>query len=117
MISYLTQTKSEKYEIMKKIIIEIYKQSHYNNLISYFKNVDSKRHIIYTFSNNIEYIFKEIGILENKYGKYDEESISILSVCSIKKENNLIVELKSFLNYRTKQILMILFSEKDLINI
>ena len=117
LISYPIQSKSEKYEIMKNIIIDLYKQSNYTNFLNYFKNVDSKRYIIYTFSKNIENLFKEIGILENKYGKFDEQSISYLSVESLKKEDDLILEVKTFLNYRTKQILMILFSEKDLANI
>ena len=114
-ILFSRDNKEIKYEKMKMLILEIYKKCRYNNYESFFSKVTSNS--IYTFSKENENLFKGIKIKENKFGKFDEKSILFLPIDSIKKENNLISYLKSFLNSKIKNMLVITFSEKELKNI
>ena len=116
LILALNEIQQPNYMKMKEYILEIYKQSHYNDFDSYFNKINSKRSIIYTFTEEIQDIFKN-KILKNKFDTYDEQSILFLSIESIKNENNLITELKSFLNSKNKQLLLIVFNENELIHL
>ena len=116
-IWFSMEFEDEKYLKMKELILNFYEKSHFNNFESYFKTMNSKRSLIYTFSKDSQYLFKKIKNLENKFGVYDELSVLFLTVESIKKENDFITDLKSFLNSKCKKIIIIIFKEADLNNL
>ena len=113
LLIYFDKNEKEN-KLITNMIIDIYNELHFYNFESYFKQLKSKRIIIYTFSNEIQNLFKEKKIMENQFGKYGEQSILFLSVQSFLKENDLITELKSFSDSKTKQMLIISFTESDL---
>ena len=104
----------QKYKYMSETIIEIYKQSFCNNFEVFFKRIESKRNIIYTFSKSNEDLFKENQDITNKYGVFNNQSTSDKTVDSIKAEEDLIFILKEFINEENKQLLILRFSENDL---
>ena len=114
LISFHKNSKDAKYKMMDDLIIEAYKKSYYYNFENYFKEINTKRSIIYTFSKEARNLFKEIKIIENKFGKFDEDSTYYISIESITRENDLSIELKKFLFTEKKQLLIITFSENDL---
>ena len=108
-----------KFKQFNEIVIEIYKKSSHYNFESFFKNIESKKNIIYTLSEINEDIFdKEINI-ENKYGIFTRDNV-IEHIQSNKEDNNLIDMLNLlylFINEKDKKILILRFSENDLNNI
>ncbi len=104
----------QKYKYMTEIIIEIYKKSFCNNFEVFFKNVQSKKNIIYTFSKSNEELFKEKQEIKNKFGIFSQQDLSDKTVESIKAEQDLIFILKEFLNEKNKKLLILRFSENDL---
>ena len=98
---------------MKDIIIEIYKKSIHSNFESFFKNIEMRRNVIYTFSKITETLFEKDKIIENKFGKFDAQSIISGEIDSINSENELIFLLKSFTN-ENKKVLILQFNEKHL---
>ena len=114
LISFHKNSKDAKYKMIDDLIIEAYKKSYYYNFENYFKEINTKRSIIYTFSKEARNLFKEIKIIENKFGKFDEDSTYYISIESITRENDLSIELKKFLFTEKKQLLIITFSENDL---
>ena len=98
---------------MKDIIIEIYKKSIQSNFESFFKNIEMRRNVIYTFSKITETLFEKDKIIENKFGKFDAQSIISGEIDSINSENELIFLLKSFTN-ENKKVLILQFNEKHL---
>ncbi len=104
----------QKYKAMNDLIIEIYKESRYNNFESFFKKIESKKNIIYTFSKTTEELFIEENSIENKYGIFNKNNTSIENIQSIKKESDLIFILKNFINKENQKILIIHFSENEL---
>ena len=98
---------------MKDIIIEIYKKSIQSNFESFFKNIEMRRNVIYTFSKITETLFEKDKIIENKFGKFDAQSVISGEIDSINSENELIFLLKSFTN-ENKKVLILQFNEKHL---
>ena len=98
---------------MKDIIIEIYKKSIQSNFESFFKNIEMRRNVIYTFSKITETLFEKDKIIENKFGKFDSQSKIRGEIDSINSENELIFLLKSFTN-ENKKVLILQFNEKHL---
>ena len=90
---------------MNDMVLDIYKKCKYNNFESFFKNIKSKKNIIYTFSKITENLFDNEKKLENKYGSFSKDNISIFMIESIKRENDLIFLLKSFINSNNNLII------------
>ena len=61
-------------------ILNIYKNYKHNKLTDYLENINSTKHVIYTFSNIFEYIFGmdfEKTIMNKKYNKIFKKENSI----------------------------------------
>ena len=105
----------KKYDKIKKYITDMYNRYNYNNFESFFKTIESRKNIIYTFSKDTENLLtddkKEI---ENKFGKFTSQSFKYDMIESIKAESDLIFLLKSFANSKDKKILVLHFTENDL---
>jgi len=105
----------KKYDKISKNILNIYNKNNYNNFETFFKKIESRKNIIYTFSKVTENLFddnkKEI---ENKFGKFSIQSFNSEMIESIKAENELIFILKSFANSKDQKILVLHFTENDL---
>ena len=103
-----------KYHQLNEILINIYKNSRFYNFKSFFKNIQFNKNIIYTFSKVTENLFNEESILKNKFGTFDNQSVIIEIIESIKSENDLIFLLQSFINSNDKKLLILKFCENDL---
>ena len=114
MASMMSIKLDQKYKPMNDLIIEIYKESQYNNFESFFKKIESKKNIIYTFSKITEELFNEENSIENKFGIFNKKNATIENIQSIRKENDLIFTLKNFINKENQKILILRFSENDL---
>ena len=109
----ILEKKLKKYYKMKDCIEDIYKKTNYNNFESFFKNLQNRRNVIYTFSKVTENLFEKDNIIENKFGKFDSQSILNGMIESINSENDMIFLLKSFIN-KNKKVLILRFTEKHL---
>ena len=103
----------QKYKEMKDTMVEIYKQHFCNNFEAFFKKIESKRHIIYTFSKTNEELFKEQQEIENKFGVFTKD-LEDKTIDSIKSERELLFILKGFNNDQNKKLLILRFSEQHL---
>ena len=103
----------QKYKDTKETIIEIYKKYFCNNFESFFKKIESKKNIIYTFSKTNEELIKENQQIENKFGTFTND-IEDRTIDSIKSERDLIFILKGFVNDEKKNLLILRFSEQHL---
>ena len=112
--SIISSNMDEQYHYINEIVKNIYKNSRFNNFESFFKNIQSKKNIIYTFSKITENFINEDNPLGNKYGAYNKKSIKILMIESIRCENDLAFLLKTFNKSLNKKILILKFSENDL---
>ena len=103
-----------KFKQLNEMVIEIYKESQHNNFESFFKKLESKRNIIYTFSKVTESLFNEENEIENKFGIFNKQNAVIENIQSIKEEKELLSLLKTLINKENQKILIIKFSESDL---
>ena len=108
------KNKEQNYKMMNDIVLNIFENSIFYNLESYFKQLKSKRSLIYTFSKEIKSLIKEIKFIKNIFGTYCEENILFLSLESIKKEKDLKIELINFINSKNKKLLIITLKENEL---
>ena len=107
----------EKYNKIKNIVLTVYKNINNNkNFESFFRKIESRQNIIYTFSKITENLLDEEieREIENKFGKFTCKSFNNEIIESIKEENELIFLLKSFANSKDKKVLVLHFTEKDL---
>ena len=107
----ILEKKLKKYNKYKEIILDLYKKYNYCNFELFFKNIQKRRNIIYTFSKGNECLFK--NDIENKFGNFDSNSIIYGTIESINSENDLTFLLKKLQN-RNKKILVLRFTEKNL---
>ena len=112
--SMLSINFDQNYKQMNDLIIDIYKESQYNNFESFFEKIHLKKNIIYTFSKITEEYFNEEKNIENKFGIFNKKNVTIENIQLIKKENDLIFILKNFINRENQKILILRFSENDL---
>ena len=105
-----------KYNQYNQIIIEIYKESRRLNFESFFKKIESKKNIIYTFSKITEDIFDKGNDIENKYGIFNRENAVIEHIQST-KEDKILMALLQLFNNADKKILIFRFLENELNNI
>ena len=103
-----------KYSQYNELIYNIYKKTQYSNFTSFFRNIQQRRNIVYTFSKITENIFEEKKIIENKFGTYSKQSAIDEMIDSFKCENDLLFLLKSFSNSQKLNILILRFGENDL---
>ena len=103
----------QKYKDMKETILNIYKQHFCNNFEAFFKKLESKKNIIYTFSKTNEELFKEKEEIENKFGVFTKD-LEDKTIDSIKSERELLFILKGFTNEKNKKLLILRFSEQHL---
>ena len=104
----------QKYKAINDIVLNLYKQTQFNNFESFFKQIKSKRNIIYTFSKVTENLFEEEKEIKNEFGEFKEQSTTSVMIQSIQSEKDLIVQLKSFNDSHVKKLLIIRFTESDL---
>ena len=103
----------QKYKDMKETMIEIYKKYFCNNFEAFFKKIESKKNIIYTFSKTNEELIKENQKIENQFGIFDN-NLEDKAIDSIKSERELIFILKGFISDEEKKLLILRFSEQHL---
>ena len=97
-----------------QIILNDYKESNKINFEEFFKNIESRKNIIYTFSKNIKKLFEDNQEVKNKFGIFNNQSITLETIETIQCENDLTFFLKSFTNSKHKNLLVFQFAEKDL---
>ena len=117
LINSLINTKNNldiKYKEMNEILIEIYNKSHYVNFSNVLKNLNSKRILIYTFSEITEDDFFDEKNIKNKFGLFNKQNSLINNVQYIKEENEVISILQNLLNKENKNMLIMKFSENEL---
>ena len=113
-LMYFKNKLDKKYKEINELLIEIYKESQYNNFESFFKNLKSKKNIIYTFSKITENIFDEEQDIENKFGIFNKQNAIIDNIQSIKEEKELISILKIFISKENQNLLVMKFSDNEL---
>ena len=101
--SILSGKLGPEYKQFNELVIEIYKESHCYNFESFFKKIESKKNIIYTFSEITEDIFDTGNNIENEYGIFNRE-----------KAIEYIYSNKNVKNLKDKKILILRFSENEL---
>ena len=112
--SMITSNIEQKYNRIKEIILEIYKKSNYNNFESFFKKIESRKNIIYTFSKSTENLFEEeTQNIKNKFGTFNKQSTTIEMIDTPKSENELAYLLKSFNNSKNKKLLIFKVTENN----
>jgi hypothetical protein len=111
-IASIVYSKIEKFNQYNEKVFNIYKSSKYNNFETFFKNVQNKKNIIYTFSKMTSTVFEEKKIFKNKFGEFSKQTAVIIE--TIKSEGELLLVLKSFASNNNKNILVIKFGENDL---
>ena len=111
-IASIVYSKIEKFNQYNEKVFNIYKSSKYNNFETFFKNVQYKKNIIYTFSKMTSTVFEEKKIFKNKFGEFSKQTAVIIE--TIKSEGELLLVLKSFASNNNKNILVIKFGENDL---
>ena len=114
LINSAIEVKNEKYNLMNNMMIEIYKNCYCYNFENFLKKINSKRNIIYSFSKDTNNLINKNKVIENKFGKFEEQYIEYLTVEKIKKMEDLINNLNLFLISETKKILIISFKEDEL---
>ena len=111
MASMISCKLDQKYKPLTDLVIEIYKESQYNNFESFFKNMQSKKNIIYTFSKDTKSLFEKENILENKFGSFSKKNAFIENIQTIKEEKELITNLNNITNKDQIKIIVLSFSE------
>ena len=112
--SMLYSNIDQKYNSIKDDILEIYKNSQYNNFESFFKKIESRKNIIYTLSKSTENLFEEDDkVIKNKFGDFNKQSITMDMIDTPKSENELTYMLKTFTNSKNKKLLIFKVTENN----
>ena len=110
--SMMSSNIDQKYNKIKNIILDIYKECLCNNFESFFKKIKSKKNIIYTFSKVTENLFEEKDMeIKNNMGVFNKQTTTILMIESFKSEEDLIYELNLFVNSQNKKLLILKVTE------
>ncbi len=112
-VSIISSNINIKFNQFNEIIFDLYKKTSYNNFSSFFKNIERKKNIIYTFSKMTENLFEENKSIENMYGSFSKQSSIDEMMDSIKCETELLYKLKQ-LNNQNKNLFILHFGENDL---
>ena len=97
-----------------QIILNYYKESNKINFYEFFKNIELKKNIIFTFSKVTENLFENNQEIKNKFGVFNNQSTTTKVIETIQCENDLTFLLKTFTNSQNKNLLVFTFTEKDL---
>ena len=112
---YFKNELDQNYKEFNELVKDLYKESTHNNFEIFFKDLNSKKNIIYTFSKITENLFEKENDIENKYGIFNmQENLIENNIQSIKEEKELITTLKSFVDKDIQKIMIIRFSENDM---
>ena len=111
--SIISSKMDGKYKKYNEKVLEIYQENKCVNFETFFKEIELRRNIIYTFSKITEEIIEENVQLKNQYGNFSKEKTEFAMIESIKSENDLSFLLKSFTN-STNNLLILKFSESDI---
>ena len=106
-LSLLFSKLPQKYKILNNYSLEVYKNHKHYNFYSFFKNLKSKRNIIYTFSKRTKNLFRIYFPLKNSYGEYKSENILNVDGEPFESEENLVQKLKEFIESKNHKILVI----------
>ena len=90
-----------------KKILELYNKGEHTNFSNFLKTMNNYKNIIYTFSNNLDYIRKIDGINNELIGTISKENIKQIIISSIKSENEFEREIDSFFNEKNYKICLI----------
>ena len=101
----------QKYKQLTDLVIEIYKESQHNNFETFFKKMESKKNIIYTFSKDTKSLFEKENNLENKFGVFNKQNAFIENIQTIKEEKELITNLNNIINKDQIKIIILSFTE------
>jgi len=112
---------SQKYIDEFKTILDIYhKDEHqHKNIKSYLENIDTNKHIIYTFSNIFDSVFDNNEIIRNnKYDSFIKTNTKNIYIKQYKSERDIENEISEFYNNENNNNLCILhFSSKECIHL
>ena len=108
-ISLLFSKLPQKYKILNNYSLEVYKNHKHYNFYSFFKNLKSKRNIIYTFSKRTKNLFRIYFPLKNIYGEFKSENILNVDGEPFESEENLVQKLKEFIESKNHKILVLNF--------
>ena len=112
--SMISSNIDQKYNKIKEMILEIYKRTQYNNFKSFFKNIKSRKNIIYTFSKSSEKLFEEgQDNIKNIFGYFNKQSTKEEMIDSPKSETDLLYTLKKFVNTKSQKLLIIRVTENN----
>ena len=103
---------SQKY--YNQIVLDIYKKAKYNNFFSFFKDINKRKNIIYTFSKATGEFIDEENNIKNKFGVFNKNSTLFYMIESIESENDLDYILSDFSESKEKNLLIFRFTDKDL---
>ena len=81
-----------------QIILNYYKESNKINFAEFFRNIQLKKNIIFTFSKVTENLFEKNQEIKNKFGVFNSQSTTIEMIETIQCENDLTFLLKTFTN-------------------
>ena len=90
-----------------KKILELYNKGDHANFANFLKTMNKYKNIIYTFSNNLDYIRNIDSINNELIGTISKENIKQIIISSIKSENELERELDTFFNEKNYKICLI----------
>ena len=90
-----------------KKILELYNKGDHANFANFLKTMNKYKNIIYTFSNNLDYIRNIDSINNELIGTISKENIKQIIISSIKSENELERELDYFFNEKNYKICLI----------
>ena len=114
LLEYFKNEIDIKYKEINEILIDICKKFKYDNLKQFFKNLPSKKNIIYSFSKIEENIFEDEINITNKFGVFNIQSNIIENIQSFEEEKELISLLELSMNNKDKKALIIKFSQYDI---
>lgn len=106
-----------KFNELNEISLNIYNEIKENNIEKSFNDIKDKDIINYTFSKLDENILIEEKFEKNEIENINKIEINFQQISKIKKENDLIILLKSLPNIKEKKILNFNFAEEGLIKI
>ena len=104
----------QEYNKYNEMVLDIYKNTNYDNFDSYFKELTSKKSVIYTFSKSTESILEDDKIIRNEFGSFDSQNVLNLMSDSFKSNDSLLQKFLDFIEHEKYKILIMRFTEKDL---
>jgi len=114
---------AEKYNSDYKIISKLYYKDLYKHqsLKAYLGNIESNRHIIYTFSNILDSIFdysdENQEIANEKYGAFNRNSIKNVYIDQYNSESEIDEVISEYLVSQSQNLIIFHYSPEDCIHL